>query len=1149
MNRTKIQRLTALLLCLIFVVSSFSVNVFAADSTGGSADTSQSGGESVDNSALTFDTEEMLELLDAISYREYIKEHASVKKADGAIVIDAIKDVNAEKSDIDVATSVDTFEGVKALLTPGTGQVSWTVTVPETAKYTVKLVCYAIDDGKVNSVERIFKINGKVPFAEARYLNIKKNWVNEYATAEYHGKESINVLKNRANEIGLKYINDEASTPHFIYPDVWTSEIVEFCDKYNIRFMKLDINNNEIRPTAYQSPEWIEYVLDDSTGYYTEAFEFVLFEGENTITLEGKNAPMAIKEIILAPVERIDTYEEYLAKHANKPIGQGSVKLEGEYFDAASDKTIYPVEEAASAATSPHDPSRTLLNVVGGEKWQTAGQTISYKFRVDASGMYDIVTRFRQNVLDGMFVNRALYIYSEGIAEGDDGYYNGVPFEEAKKLTYNYNDEWQVTQATDGNQSFKFYFAEGVTYTMVLEVTLGDMGEVINTIQECLNSINSDYLSIIQLTGATPDTYRNYGFSRIMPDVLIDMVKQAYILNYESEDESKWGIAQKLTALAGQKSSSVGTLQKISDLLLTMGRDEDEVARQLTRLKSYIGTLGTFLSSAKTQPLEIDYILVQPAGSEAPSANANFFQSTAHEISRFYYSFSRDYDNMGALTETDDASIEVWIATGRDQSQVKRNLLNNEFTPNTGIAVELKLVAGGTLLPSILAKQGPDVYHGLDQGSVINYAIRSAILPIEGYEDFEEVTTSFNDAAMLVLGMEDANGDVHYYGLPEAQGFAMMYVRLDILADLGIGVPRTWDDLMATIPVLQSKKMEIGLSTDINIHLYQMGGTLFADNGMRINLDSQIGLAAFTKMCNMFTKYSFPYSYDAANRFRTGEMPIVIADYTGLYNQLKVFATEIEGLWAMVPVPGIMQEDGTVNNCTLSSVSATVQVAGGDGNLDDAWEYMKWFTGDECQEGYANEMVALLGPSAKYATANIKALESMPWTTEEYARIKAQFDNLASVPNYPGSYIIGRYTEFAFLAAYNEGEDPAQALLGHISTINKEITRKRLEFGLETLETGQTLASKRLDQAKAAAEELLNRNSSNEALVNRILSAVKSEDPIMLNTVAEEVMGKTSADNLIKIAKGPDIATLSDGELIYYISIALSDAAAALLTY
>ena len=1149
MNRTKIQRLTALLLCLIFVASSFSVNVFAADSTGSSTNASQSNSASAANTGIGFDTEEMLELLNAISYREYIQEYADVKRADGVIVVDAIENVNVEKTDIDVASNIDTFDGVKALLTPGTGEVSWTVTVPETAKYTVKIVCYALDDGKVNSVERIFKINGKVPFSEARYLNIKKNWVNEYVDAIYMGDENESVLKARADEIGLEHGVDASGNLIFVYPDVWTSDIVEFCEEYEIRFMKLDINKNELRPTAYQCPTWTEYVIDDSTGYYTDAFEFVLFEGENTISLEGKNAPMAIKEIVLIPAERMDTYEEYLAKHADKPAGSGKVKLEGEYFVSASDKTIYPVEEAASAATSPHDPSRTLLNIVGGEKWQTAGQTVSYKFRVDASGMYDIVTRFRQNVLDGMFVNRSLAIYSEGIAEGEDGYYNGAPFEEAKKLTYNYNDEWQMTQATDGEQNFSFYFAEGVTYTIVFEVALGDMGEVINTIQECLNAINSDYLSIIQLTGATPDAYRNYGFSRIMPDVLIDMVKQAYVLNYESDDESKWGVAQQLTALAGQKSSSVGTLQKISDLLLTMGRDEDEIARQLSRLKSYIGTLGSFLSSAKTQPLEIDYILIQPAGTETPSADANFFQSTIHEISRFYYSFSRDFDNMGALSENDNASIEVWIATGRDQSQVKRNLLNNQFTPSTGIAVDLKLVAGGTLLPSILAKQGPDVYHGLDQGTIINYAIRSAVLPIDGFEDFEEVITSFNEAAMIVLGIEDSEGDMHYYGLPEGQSFPMMYVRLDVLADLGLSIPETWDDLMATIPVLQSKKMEIGLSTDTTIHLYQMGGTLFADNGMRINLDSQVGLAAFTKMCNMFTKYGFPYSYEAANRFRTGEMPIIISDYTGLYNQLKVFATEIEGLWAMVPVPGIRQEDGTINNCAISGVSATVQVAGGDGNRDDAWEYMKWFTGDECQVGYANEMVALLGPSAKYATANIKALESMPWTTEEYARIKVQFDNLASIPNYPGSYIISRYTEFAFLAAYNEGADPAQELLGHISTINKEITRKRLEFGLETLEVGQTLASKRLGQAKAAAEELMSRNSSYETIVDRVLSAVKSDDSIMLNTVADEVMDMTSAENLIKIAKDPDIKDLSDGELLYYISIALSDASAALLTY
>ena len=503
------------------------------------------------------------------------------------------------------------------------------------------------------------------------------------------------------------------------------------------------------------------------------------------------------------------------------------------------------------------------------------------------------------------------------------------------------------------------------------------------------------------------------------------------------------------------------------------------------------------------------------------------------------------------MTETEEGSLQVWLATGRDQAQVKRNLVNNEFTPDTGIAVELKLVAGGTLLPSILANQGPDVYHGLGQGDVINYAIRSAILPIEGFEDFEEAASSFNESAMIVLGMEDANGDMHYYGLPEAQGFSMMFVRVDILADLGIDVPRTWDDIMAAVPKFQSKNMAIGITTDTNIHLYQMGGTLFADNGMRINLDSKIGLASFRKMCEFFTKYGFPYSYDAANRFRTGEMPILIGDYTGLYNQLKVFATEIEGLWSMYPVPGTVQEDGSINNCAISSVNASVMVKGSEDRADDAWTYIKWFTGTECQASYANEMVAIMGPSAKYNTANREALANLPWTTEEYQKIQAQFNNLASVPNYPGTYIIARYTEFAFLAAYNDGADPTDALHSYIDTINKEITRKRSEFGLETLEAGVTLADKRLAQAKTAAEELASRGDTYSALSSEILTKVGRKEILSLYDLADEIMSMTSENyaETVKIAKNPDVAELGNEELLFYIATALTHAADALASY
>ncbi len=1162
MKKTKIQRLLALILCLAVVVSSFTVVAFASDGEAGSSATGGKVDDSIYDPGDVFD-------LGMISYEEYLADNLDVGEANEPIIIDAITQLDKEASDDAAYTLPEAGKtgDVASVLTNPTGEVAWKVTVPEKAKYNITLVYYAYvregEETKADSIERVFKINGKAPFSEARSLSIKKNWVNDYPDGVYAGEGDLDAILKEGIAAGLvgDYAEDSIRGKHLVfeYPGVWTNNASAFCEKYSIRFMKLDIYDNEIRPSAAQEPVWSEYALTDSMGFYTEPFEFVLEKGENVIALEGKNAYLAISKIILTPAEEKFTYSDYKELYAGQPAGSGNIRIEAEYTNTASDKTIYPTEDAADALTSPHDPSRTLLNTMGGEKWQTAGQSVTYKFKVDKSGMYDIVFRFKQNVLDGMFVNRILMLYSdESLKEGDLGFYNGVPFEEAKSLAYNFNENWQVTEATDGTNTFDFYFKEGVVYTMKLEVNLGSMAEVVTTVQDALDKINSDYLSIIQLTGSTPDQYRDYGFSRIMPDVLMDMVKQAKILNNEpTEQFPEPGVAQKLTALAGEKSSNVGTLQKISDLLLQMGRDEGEIARLLDRLKSYIGTLGTFLSDAKTQPLLLDYVSIQGTDEEMPKAKANWWESFIHEIKRFFCSFTRDYDAIGVMAEPNgEEALEVWLATGRDQFQVKRNLVNNDFVSNNesghDIAVELKLVAAGTLLPSILSGQGPDVYHGLDQGSVINYAIRSAILDVDTFDDFDTVKKSFNEAAMIVLAVDNSEGETHYYGLPEAQGFAMMFVRVDILTELGIDIPQTWDDIMAAIPKLQAKNMQMGLTTDATIHLYQMGGELFADNGMRINLDSQIGLAAFKKTCELFTKYGFPYQYDAANRFRTGEMPIVIADYTTLYNQLKVFATEIEGSWTMVPVPGVVQEDGSINNLAISTVNASVIVKGCDerGKKGDAWEYIKWFTGDECQAEYSNEMVALLGPSAKYNTANIEALEKLPWTTEELARIKAQFYNLASVPNYPGRYILDRYTNFAFLAAYNDGDDPQQAIRSYITPINKEITRKRAEFNLETLEQGQTLADKRFDQAKAAAAELAARNEASYGyLVEEINAAVKLKDSAHLHMLAEEIMTKTEIDKSVIISKGPDIGKFSDKQVLYYLTQALVDAADALLTY
>ena len=962
----------------------------------------------------------MREILDAITYGKYMEENKDVPAATESIKINAA-DYIKEKLDAedeiltDAVVEEKTYEGISCILTPASGRVSWKVEVPETAKYSVILHVYTAP-GKATNIERIFRINGSIPFAESRYLSITRNWVSVY---------------------------DEAF-------------------KDTDRKFKIDIDENELRPGMVEQSEWKKYEMCDSNGFYTESFEFVFKKGENIISLEATNEPLAIEYIELVPHETAMSYADYLASHAGKPVGTDKVVFEAEYPSAVSSQTIYPIEDRTDALNSPIAASKTLLNTLGGSKWQSAGQWVRYTFEIKTAGMYQIVPRFQQNILDGMFTSRSLKIKGGQYTEWT------LPFAEAASLRFEYNrNSWQVSPLhfvdDEGNTHNVELYLEPGTYEIEFEVVLGDMGHLISEVEATLNNINDAYLKIIKLTGADPDDYRDYGFARIMPDVLRTLVD-------ESRNLERY--AQELSKVSAEKSSNIAVLEQIAWLLNKMGRDEEEIARNLDQMKSYIGTLGTFLSNAKTQPVKFDYVVIQGVGNDLPTAKANFFQAFWHEMKSFFWSFVRNYNRMGAVEEvSEEDSVDVWLAYGRDQSQVIRNLINNDFTPQTGIPVNLKLVTGGTLLPSILAGKGPDSYIGIGQGDVINYAIRGAILPLEDYEGFEEAIKPFNEAAMMVLGIADANGDYHTYGLPETQQFAMMFVRTDILADLEIDIPQTWDDILAAVPILQANNMEIGMPNSTNLFLYQMGGELFADDGMRINLDSNTALDAFEMMCNMFTMYSFPYTYDFANRFRTGEMPIGIANYRDTYNHLTVFATEIKGRWQFVPLPGIEDAEGNINNCAVSGASAIVMIHGST-HQQEAWEFIKWHVGADCQIKYSNEMVAILGPSAKHHTANREALESLPWTTTELENVMLQFNNLASIPNYPGSYIIDRYTKFAFLAAYNNKKNPVEELSSYITTINKEITRKRQEFGLETLEIGDTLAKKRVRQYFEAVDAL-----------------------------------------------------------------------------
>ncbi len=1130
MKKTKFQRITALMLALVFLLTGGVISAFAAE---GNED------------RITW--EELASTLNAISYDDYVAYYGdSVDKTENEIVIDVTEnhtfssnakfyesvDAIPEGTDKMSVFYIGEFDGVKALYTPSSGTVTWNLTeafagteyeqqIKEGRWYSMIIEYYPVEN-KSASIERVFKINGEIPFSEAGGLSISKNWKNAS-------------VDNDGNTI----------------PPVWTSGVAN--EVGDSRFFTIDVDGNEIRTSLTQAPEWTEYYFKDGNGFKQDSFEFVVGPDEDgndvTIALESVNEPMAISKIRLVPFETTQSYGDYLASLGelkDKP-GTDKIKIEAEYYSYASSQTIYPVSDSTSAITSPSATDRALLNTVGGDKWQSSGQWIEYTFEVNNSGMYTVATRFKQSVLDGMYTSRAMHIYSEegALDKGDAGYYDGLPFTEAGQLQFEYSSDWQSGFLSDGGyDSFNIYFKEGVEYTVRLEVTLGQMGDVVGTVQGALEAINADYLNILKLTGSNPDENRDYGFSRVMPDTMSDLIIQGRILAGD-EDKGVDGISQKLSEISGGKSSMTATLDKIGRLLVQMGQDNDEVAKNLEQLKTYIGSLGTWLSDAKTQPLVLDYIVIQPSSdTEVPEASAGFFKALGYEISSFIQSFFRNYNRTGAMEDlTDEDSVEVWLAYGRDQTQVIRGLINNDFTPSTGVAIDLKLVAANTLLPSILSGMGPDAYIGVGQNEVINYAIRGALLKVgeraevngkyvyqdvEGCEGFAEAVKDFDESAMTTLGTEDAEGNYYYYGLPETQNFTMMFVRDDIFADLELDIPETWEDVKEAIPVLQSNNMQIGMIKDENIFLYQMGGDLFADGGMRINLDSNVALDAFNTMTEMFTMYSFPYKYDFANRFRTGEMPIGFASYTATYNQLKVFATEIEGLWSFYPLPGYYDEaTDSINKATVSTITA-ISLIKGCSDIEGAWKFISWHADDQCQIDYANEMVALLGPSAKHATANLSALESLPWTEAELAQLAKQMEHLAAIPNYPGRYIVERYTQFAFLDAFNNNADPVVEMQSYIKTINAEITRKREEFGLETLEEGQTLAQKRMAEAEELINEYLDTTDSENELCSSVLATIKdyvTEKYAELDVLADsldELGNETLAKAAVKLRQASD---------------------------
>lgn len=228
--------------------------------------------------------------------------------------------------------------------------------------------------------------------------------------------------------------------------------------------------------------------------------------------------------------------------------------------------------------------------------------------------------------------------------------------------------------------------------------------------------------------------------------------------------------------------------------------------------------------------------------------------------------------------------------------------------------------------------------------------------------------------------------------------------------------------------------------------MLQNNGTFYNEDRTALNLGTTNAYDAFSMWVDFYTKYNFPLYKNDYNRFRTGEMPLVITNYT-FYNQLAVAAPEIRGLWAMCVIPGTRQADDSIKRTESASGSACMILKSCE-DRDAAWEFINWWTSASVQASYGNEIESLIGESARYATANVEAFQALPWTNDEAQLILEQWDEVEEIPEIAGGYYVSRNIDNAFRAVTISYKNPRESLNYYVRQTQTEITRKRKELGL-----------------------------------------------------------------------------------------------------
>lgn len=891
------------------------------------------------------------------------------------------------------------------------GWVEWRAQVPATGSYRLEIE-YLPLAGSYANIVRGLQIDGEFPFAESSRLVLERHWKD--AQFPYS-----------RNEIG-----------------------------------------QEVRPVQVELGGWRVKAATDYAAS-SQPLAFALTEGEHTFRLVGHKEPVAIKALRWVPVAPLPDYADYAAEagmgrgtgshgHGNQAAGSQSWEgagqeaqhggphgaqpgmsgaqpwfavIEAEQFRMKS-STAIQTSYIAEPYISPDPQGRMVYNVLGGERWRNPGDWVEWTVEVPEDGWYVLDLKYYQGYRSKFKAYRTLMI---------DG---SVPFREMLQYPLPANENFEIAAVQDAEGvPYRFFLAAG-EHTIRLVADASPMQPALLALQHILQEVTELDLAVRKITG-------NYGKGIGATALNLDPSRTWDLLKYDPQLPGKLErlmgrftlVADYLDGLSGSRTDMTEAIQAAIDMLVKMAGDVNGIPNRLMDFGTIQNQIGTWLPQLSFQPVLLDYLVVRSpeaaTGLKAPSLLSRIPYAALNFARTFYLEYDTRKRNK-------DQALTVWVQRGRDYVELLREMIDSDFTPRTGIEVNVNLMPNpNQLILGNAAGDQPDVALGVGMEMAVDYAMRDAVADLSEMPGFAEAAQAFNPGAMRSFAY---NGGI--YALPEVQNFLVLFYRTDLFERLQLEPPNTWEDVYELLPTLQ----ENGLSMyyppkDFVTFFYQNGAEFYTPDGLANALSTDAALQAFQQWTDLYTHYYLPLEAPAFfNHFRDGDMPIGIADFN-TYVQLQVAAPEITGKWKIAPVPGIAQPDGTVARWAAQGLTGAMMMKKSD-KQDKAWKFLQWWLSEQVQEQYGNDIESYYGLEFRWNTAHQGAMAALSWPSEDLQAIREQSRWVKNMPYVPGYYFLGRELDFAWNRTVLEGMPPKEALEEAALSLQREMTRRQQDFGI-----------------------------------------------------------------------------------------------------